>query len=75
MQQNYLATAAKHVIAETKRLNPTVFFNFHISSRYHGSIGIEQKIGFEIRDLGFTTIETSRERVLVNPSAYLSILL
>ena len=42
----------------------------------NGSIGIVQKIDFEIRpDLGCTTPETSRKVVLDNPSVCLSVCL
>ena len=46
--------------------------NFLIKYYFHvnGSIGIVQKIDFEIRpDLGCTTLRTSRKVVLDNPSA------
>jgi len=47
-------------------------FYFHVN----GSIGIVQKIEFEIRpDLGCTTPETSRKVVLDNPSVCLSVCL
>jgi len=42
----------------------------------HGSVGIVQKIDFEIRpDLGCTTFKTSRKVVLDNPSVCLSLCL
>ena len=45
-------------------------FYFHVN----GSIGIVQKIDFEIRpDLGCTTLKTSRKVVLDNPSVCLSV--
>ena len=48
------------------------WFYFHVN----GSIGIVQKIEFEIRpDLGCTTPETSRKVVLDNPSVCLSVCL
>jgi len=47
----------------------SAYFYFHVS----GSIGIVQKIEFEIRpDLGCTTFKTSRKVVLDNPSVCLS---
>jgi len=40
----------------------------------NGSVGIVQKIDFEIRpDLGFTAFKTSRKEVLDNPSVCLSV--
>ena len=49
-----------------------VQFYFHVN----GSIGIVQKIDFEIRpDLGCTTPKTSRKVVLDNPSVCLSVCL
>jgi len=49
---------------------PGFFYYFHVN----GSIGIVQKIGFEIRpDLGCTTLKTSRKVVLENPSVCLSV--
>ena len=46
------------------------YFYFHVN----GSIGIVQKIDFEIRpDLGCTTPKTARKVVLDNPSVCLSV--
>ena len=48
---------------------PTSYY-FHVN----GSIGIVQKINFEIRpDLGCTTLKSSRKVVLDNPSVCLSV--
>jgi len=48
------------------------WFYFHVN----GSIGIVQKIDFEIRpDLGCTTLKTSRKVVLDNPSVCLTVCL
>jgi len=46
------------------------FYCFHVN----GSIGIVQKIDFEIRpDLGCTALKTSRKVILDNPSVCLSV--
>jgi len=55
----------------------SICFSIYICIFYfqvNGSIGIVQKIDFEIRpDLGCATIKTSRKVVLDNPSVCLSV--
>ena len=63
-----LSTFPDSTNTETQRK----LFYFHVNR----SIGIVQKIDFEIRpDLGCTTLKTSRKVVLDNPSVCLSVCL